>query len=278
MTVLGIEGAIEVLAPEDVLGIGSGADILIVDDSDTNLIAYEAALEPLGRRLVLARSGTEALGKLLDHDFALVLLDFSMPDMTGIETARMIRDRPRCKGTPIMCISGASPSTEIMLDAYEVGALDFISKPIVPEVLRAKVSVQLRLQERTQQLLRQTALLREAHEHLERNAAAERERDEATGTAVRLEKLQEATAALTRARPKRSRPSRFGSARLPWQRRARACGSRARMLARGRRQPWRAHGVSEPVAHDSCELEHHGDAGRARAQARVGRDRGGLRT
>ncbi|HEY5936406.1 MAG TPA: response regulator, partial [Kofleriaceae bacterium] len=115
----------------------------------------------------------EALGKLLDSDFALVLLDFSMPGMTGIETARMVRSRPRSKGTPILFISGASPSTETMLEAFDVGALDFIAKPIVPEVLRAKVSVYLRLQERTQQLLRQTTLLREA-----------RERDEASGTAT----------------------------------------------------------------------------------------------
>ena len=70
-------GTIEVLSPEDVLGVGIGSDVLIVDDSDTNLIAYEAALEPLGRRLVVARSGIEALGKLLDADFALVLLDLS---------------------------------------------------------------------------------------------------------------------------------------------------------------------------------------------------------
>jgi signal transduction histidine kinase/DNA-binding response OmpR family regulator len=189
-------GAIEILLPEDVLGIGTGVDILIVDDSDTNLVAYEAALEPLGRKLVLARSGTEALGKLLDSDFALVLLDFSMPDMTGVETARMVRARPRSKGTPILFISGASPSPQIMLEAYEVGALDFIAKPIVPEILRAKVAVYLRLQERTQQLLRQAKLLRDAHERLERKSEAERERDAAHGAAVRLEKLQEATAAL----------------------------------------------------------------------------------
>ncbi|MBA2538701.1 MAG: response regulator [Deltaproteobacteria bacterium] len=193
-------GSIELLVPEDVLGIGAGEDLLIVDDSETNLIAYEAALEPLGQKLVLARSGTEALGKLLDRDFALVLLDLSMPGMSGIETARMVRSRPRSKGTPILFISGASPSTETMLEAFEVGALDFISKPIVPEVLRAKVSVYLRLQERTQQLLHKATLLRDAYARLERKASAERERDDATGAAVRLEKLQEATAALADSR------------------------------------------------------------------------------
>lgn len=188
--------SLELSVPEDVLGIGTGSDILIVDDSDTNLVAYEAALAPLGRKLVLARSGTEALRELLERDFALVLLDFQMPELTGIETARMIRARPRGRGTPILFISGASPSTEIMLEAFEVGALDFITKPIVPEVLRAKVSVYVHLQERTALLLRQTAMLREAHQRLERAASAEAERDAASGAAFRLEKLQEVTATL----------------------------------------------------------------------------------
>ncbi|HSN30991.1 MAG TPA: response regulator, partial [Kofleriaceae bacterium] len=188
--------AIELLTPEDVLGVGTGSDILIVDDNDTNLVAYEAALAPLGRRLVLARSGTEALRELLDADFALVLLDFQMPDITGIETARMVRARPRSKGTPILFISGASPSSEIVLEAFEVGALDFISKPIQPDVLRAKVSVYLRLQERTAQLLAQAEALRDAHRKLELAASAQRERDAATSAALRLEKLQEITIAL----------------------------------------------------------------------------------
>src|SRR6185503_21370088 len=94
------DGAIEVLSPEDVLEIGLGEDILIVDDHTSNLVAYEAALAPLGRRLVSVQSGVEALAKLLDQEFALVLLDVSMPGMNGLETARMIRGRPRSKATP----------------------------------------------------------------------------------------------------------------------------------------------------------------------------------
>ncbi len=188
--------SIELFVPEDVLGIGTGSDILIVDDSDTNLVAYEAALAPLGRKLVLARSGNDALKELLDADFALVLLDFSMPGITGIETARMVRSRPRSRGTPILFISGASPSSEAVLEAFEVGAMDFISKPIQPDVLRAKVSVYLRLQERTALLLKQAAVLRDAHQRLAHAAAAERERDAATSTALRLERLQEITTAL----------------------------------------------------------------------------------
>ena len=184
--------SIELLIPEDVLGIGTGSDILIVDDSDTNLIAYEAALAPLGRRLVVAGSGIEALRELLDADFALVLLDFSMPGITGIETARMVRSRPRSRGTPILFISGASPTSEAVLEAFEVGALDFISKPIHPEVLRAKVSVYLRLQERTAQLLKRDGALRDADKQA---PSADRDRD-AARTALRLDKLQEITTAL----------------------------------------------------------------------------------
>jgi PleD family two-component response regulator len=82
-------------AAEEVLDIGIGDDILVVDDSPANLIAVDAALSSLGRKLVFARSGVEALGKLLDQDFALILLDVAMPGMTGIETARLIRSRER---------------------------------------------------------------------------------------------------------------------------------------------------------------------------------------
>jgi CheY-like chemotaxis protein len=213
--------SIELLVPEDVLGVGTGSDILIVDDSDTNLVAYEAALAPLGRKLVLARSGNDALRELLDADFALVLLDFSMPGITGIETARMVRSRPRSRGTPILFISGASPSSEVVLEAFDVGALDFISKPIQPDVLRAKVSVYLRLQERTAQLLKQAAVLRDAHQRLEHAASAERERDAATSTALRLEKLQEITTALGDTRTSSSGSVRWRSARALG-----GCGSR----------------------------------------------------
>src|SRR5687768_9394672 len=76
-----------------------GHDILVVDDANSNLIAIEAALAPLGRQLVMARSGVEALGRLLEQDFALILLDVAMPGMDGFETARLIRSRERNRGT-----------------------------------------------------------------------------------------------------------------------------------------------------------------------------------
>jgi CheY-like chemotaxis protein len=149
-----------------VLGIGAGEDILIADDDHANLTAYEAALAPLGRRLVLVHSGVEALARLLDQDFALLLLDVSMPEMTGLETARQIRQRPRNRGLPIIFVTGMAWSTEVVLEAYGAGALDFLTKPVLPEALRAKARVYLQLQERTQALLRESAQLRDAQRRL----------------------------------------------------------------------------------------------------------------
>src|SRR5262249_11462766 len=182
--------AIEVLEADELLGIGPGSDILMVDDDAANLAAYEAALAPLGRRLVAAQSGVAALARLLEQDFALVLLDVSMPDMTGLETARRIRERPRNRGLPIVFITGVAWSTDVILEAYDAGAFDFIVKPVLPEVLRAKARVYLQLQERTQALRRHSAQLREAHTLLaqvdeqlrdrETEAAARRAAEEAS--------------------------------------------------------------------------------------------------
>ncbi|CAN5710806.1 hypothetical protein BH11MYX2_BH11MYX2_00380 [soil metagenome] len=191
--------AIEVLSSEDVLGVGLGPDILIVDDHSTNLVAYEAALAPLGRKLVTAQSGVEALAKILAQDFALILLDVTMPGMSGLETARLIRERPRCKGIPIIFITGVTASQEVILEAYEVGAFDFVIKPILPEILRAKARAYLQLQERTQQLLQRATQLRDARERLLETENTIRERDASLSVALRLQKLQEATAALAEA-------------------------------------------------------------------------------
>src|ERR1044071_4192052 len=168
---------IEVLDADDLLGIGLGADILMVDDDDANLTAYEAALAPLGRRTVAAQSGIAALARLLEQDFALVLLDVSMPDMTGLETARRIRERPRNRGLPIVFITGVAWSSDVVLEAYDAGAFDFIVKPVLPEVLRAKARVYLQLQERTQAVRRHSAELRRAHDLLARAGEQLRDRE-----------------------------------------------------------------------------------------------------
>ena len=171
------DAAIEVFQADELLGIGLGSDILMVDDDPANLAAYEAALAPLGRRLVAAQSGMAALARLLEQDFALVLLDVSMPDMTGLETARRIRERPRNRGLPILFITGVEWSTDVVLEAYDAGAYDFIVKPVLPEVLRAKTRVYLQLQERTQALRQHSLELREAHARLAEASEKARDRD-----------------------------------------------------------------------------------------------------
>ncbi|TMQ02532.1 MAG: response regulator [Deltaproteobacteria bacterium] len=175
----GGDGGIEVIEADALLGIGLGSDILVVDDDADNLTAYEAALGPLGRRVVTVRSGIHALARLLEQDFALLLLDVSMPDMTGVETARRIRQRARNQGLPIIFITGVTSSTDIILEAYDAGAFDFVIKPIPPAVLRAKARVYLQLQERTYELLRESAQLRRAHQLLGEASEKLREHDAA---------------------------------------------------------------------------------------------------
>jgi signal transduction histidine kinase len=117
------------------------ADILMVDDAPANLLALEALLEPLGQNLLRARSGEEALRLVLAHDLAVILLDVQMPGMDGFETARMIRLRERSRHTPIIFLTGVSLETDAAFRGYESGAVDYLIKPVVPAVLRSKVSV-----------------------------------------------------------------------------------------------------------------------------------------
>jgi signal transduction histidine kinase len=156
-------------APDDLIDIGIGDDILVVDDNPANLVAVEAALSSLGRRLVFASSGEEALARLLDQDFALILLDVAMPGISGIETARLIRSRERSRGTPIIFVTGMTWHDDAVDEAYELGGFDFLTKPVRPEILRAKARVFLKLQERTRALNRNAEDLRASqarlHEH-----------------------------------------------------------------------------------------------------------------
>jgi CheY-like chemotaxis protein len=136
-------------ADADVWGVVHGDDILVVDDDPKGIVAIEAALGDIDRTIVSATSGAEALAKLLEQDFALILLDVAMPDMTGIETARLIRARERNRDTPILFVTGLGDAIE---DAYDAGAFDFLIKPIPPRVLQSKVRLYLALQERTRAL------------------------------------------------------------------------------------------------------------------------------
>jgi signal transduction histidine kinase len=155
-------------------------DILVVDDNPDNLVAIEVALGDLGRRLVKAASGRSALRHLLERDFALILLDVQMPGMDGFETARLVRSRRRSRHIPIVFITAYSRDDDDVQRAYALGAVDFLFKPIVPEVLRAKAQVFVELQQRTAEVKAQGDRLRELERReLERKLATERQRWEA---------------------------------------------------------------------------------------------------
>jgi signal transduction histidine kinase len=117
------------------------ASILIVDDDEKSLVAMEAVLRSLGSRLVTARSGEEGLRKVLDDDFAAILMDVRMPGIDGFTTARMIRERKRSRYTPIIFLTAAQEDLASMFRGYQAGAVDYIVKPVIPEVLRSKLAV-----------------------------------------------------------------------------------------------------------------------------------------
>ena len=172
--------------------ISYGRDILVVDDNQTNLIAIEAALSPLGRQLVLAHSGIEALGRLLEQDFALIILDVAMPGMEGFDTAKLVRSRERNRATPIIFVTGLSWQDDAVLRGYELGAFDFLMKPIRPEVLRAKATVFVQLQERTIELAEKAEELRRTQNRsYERELHAQRRRFESEVLEHQMRQLAE---------------------------------------------------------------------------------------
>jgi signal transduction histidine kinase len=164
-------------------------DILVVDDNASNLLAIEAALAGLGLNLVTAQSGADALRWLLERDFALILLDIEMPSMDGYETARLIRGRLRTRHVPIIFITAFSRDDREILEGYALGAVDFLFKPIVPEILRAKASVFVELRRRADEVARQAELLRDAErqDHA-RRMAEERQRWESESLREQMEK------------------------------------------------------------------------------------------
>src|SRR6267142_1568909 len=140
------------------IAAGRRIKILLVDDTPENLVSLEAALSVLGEDLVLANSGKEALRHLLNDDFAAILLDVKMPEMDGFETAELIRSRKRSRHTPILFLTGYK-SDEHLFRGYDLGAVDFLFKPIVPEILRSKVSVFVELSRRVQRQKKQAEVL-----------------------------------------------------------------------------------------------------------------------
>jgi signal transduction histidine kinase/DNA-binding response OmpR family regulator len=161
-------------------------NILLVDDRPENLLALEAMLEPLGQNLVKAQSGEEALKFLLRQDFAVILLDVQMPSMDGFETAELIRGRDRSKHTPIIFLTAINTSDRHMSRGYQVGAVDFLLKPIVPDILLSKVAVFVELGQKADQIARQAdelaatihALEQQIDERVRTEAALRRARDQ----------------------------------------------------------------------------------------------------
>ena len=129
-------------------------NILMVDDQPAKLLSYEVILSELGENLIKATSGREALEQLLKNDVAVVLMDVSMPEIDGFEMADMIRQHPRFQKTAIIFISAVHLTDLDRIKGYQRGAVDYISVPVVPELLRAKVSVFAELHRKTRQLER----------------------------------------------------------------------------------------------------------------------------
>ena len=140
--------------PEAEAVAGPISNILIVDDDPAKLVALRTVLDPLGENVVEARSGADALRHLLKEDFAVILLDVRMPIMNGFETAEMIRQRPASELTPIIFVTALDQAQTDMGRGYELGAVDFVFSPIVPAILRAKVTVFVELYKSQQELKR----------------------------------------------------------------------------------------------------------------------------
>ena len=132
--------------------------VLMVDDRPENLMALEAILQGMPVNPVGVGSGEAALKQLLQHEFALILLDAQMPDMDGFETARRIKQRERTRGVPIVFLTAADADGHLALRGYAAGAVDYLTKPIDPWVLRAKVAVLVELWEKNRKVRDQAAL------------------------------------------------------------------------------------------------------------------------
>jgi signal transduction histidine kinase len=159
------------------MGATEKVNILLVDDQPARLLTYQSVLKELNQNLVSARSGLEALEKLMRDDFAVVLLDVSMPDMDGFEAARLIHEHPRFERTPIIFVTGVHMSELDRLQGYKVGAVDYVSIPVVPEILRSKVSVLVELYCKRRELSTLNRDLAEANERLARaNVALQEEK------------------------------------------------------------------------------------------------------
>lgn len=147
-------------------------NILMVDDSPTNLLALESILHAPDRNLVRASSGEDALRYLLDNEVAVILMDVYMPNLDGLETAELIRGRGRSRDIPIIFLTADSTGGRHLSRGYSLGAVDYIVKPVEPDVLRSKVAVFVELFKKTQETKRQAELLKEKNRQLEESNLA----------------------------------------------------------------------------------------------------------
>lgn len=145
-------------------------NILVVDDRKENLLATEKVLKPLHASIFKAASGNEALSLLLRHRFAVVLLDVQMPEMDGFETAMLMQDHESMRGVPIIFVTAISKEEKYASQAAEIGAVDYIFKPINSDILKSKVKVYLDLYVQREQILKLNAVLHQSNEELERFA------------------------------------------------------------------------------------------------------------
>ena len=162
------------------MGANEKVNILLVDDQPARLLTYQSVLSELGQNLICAHSGLEALDKLMREEFAVVLLDVSMPGMDGFEAARLIHEHPRFEKTPIIFVTGVHVTELDRLKGYKAGAVDYVSIPVVPEILRSKVAVLVELYCKRREL-----------RELNRNLALANERLAEANTTLQAEKTRE---------------------------------------------------------------------------------------
>lgn len=150
--VLEVDEMIPAIANAEELDAQEPVNILLVDDRPENLLALESALEILDQSLVTASTGNEALRASLEKDFAVILLDVRLPDMDGFETASLLRERQRSRYTPIIFLTAVDKDDKQVSRGYSLGAVDYIFKPLDPDILRAKVSVFIDLYQKKRQI------------------------------------------------------------------------------------------------------------------------------
>ena len=143
------------------------ANILLVDDRPENLLALETILKRPGLNLLKASSGNEALGMVLDHDFALILLDVQMPEMDGFETAELMRGNDETRHIPIIFVTAINKEQKHVFKGYEAGAVDYLFKPLDPDILQGKVNIFLDLYQQKRGLKEATRDLADSIKELE---------------------------------------------------------------------------------------------------------------